>query len=152
MLYLSSENTDILPLRKCLQFLQCAQLPSPGSTVELGDGIRCIGGSYETLPETEAVWEAHKKFVDLHCVLCGEEKIGIAHVDKCKAGAYNEKEDFYLAQAEAENWVTMKQGVALCLFPEDVHQVKVRTEPLKPERIDKVVFKIPVELFKGVKM
>lgn len=147
MLYLTSKSTDILPVQKCLDFLHCAQLPAPGLAVEIGDGIHCIGDSYETLPESEAVWEAHKKFVDVHCVLCGEEKIGIAHVDKCKAGVYNEMEDFYLAQAKAENWVTMKQGVALCLFPEDVHKVKVRLNSLQPARVSKIVFKIPLNLF-----
>lgn len=151
MLYFSSEEkVDILPLRKCLDFLRSEKLPEAGKRVDLKDGIYCVGGSYETLPESEAVWEGHKKYVDLHCVLTGQEKIGIVNSSLCQAGPYHHEDDFYLAEAKAQMWVEMNPGNALCLFPEDVHQVKVRTQMDVPEHVTKVVFKIPVELFECV--
>ena len=149
MLYFSSEEkVDILPLRKCLDFLQSEKLPEAGKRVDLKDGIYCVGGSYETLPESEAVWEGHKKYVDLHCVLTGEERIGIVDSRHCQPGPYHHEDDFYLAEAKVQKWVEMKPGSALCLFPEDVHQVKVRMNPEKPVNTTKVVFKIPVEMFR----
>lgn len=147
MIFYETLESNFAPIQKCLNYLKNDRLPVAGECVELGEGIRCIGGSYETIPEAEAVWEAHKKNADLHCLLSGKEKIGVAYSDTCQPGPYNEKEDFYLTNAVAAFWVKMEPGTALCLFPKDAHQVKVRMQNEVPVQVTKVVFKIPVELF-----
>ena len=135
------------PIQECLDFLNNNQIPAPGETAKLRDGILCIGGAYETIPEQDAIWEAHKKYVDLHCIVSGEEKIGICPVSQCLPGTYHSEDDFFLAEAKANEYVTMRPGIALCLFPEDVHKVKVRLQPNEPVAVKKVVFKIPVAQF-----
>ena len=133
-------------LDKCIAFLESSQLPV-GAVEELGDGIRCIVNAYTTIPESEAIWEAHKKFIDVHCVLEGEERIGIAHVTQGQAGNYSFEQDFLEVTAEKSAEVILKPGGILCLFPNDAHQVKLQAVSGKTTLIKKVVFKIPVELF-----
>ena len=115
--------------------------------MEIGDGIRCIVNEYFTVPESDAKWEAHKKFIDVHCVLEGEELIRIGHVTQGKAGNYTAEEDFLEVTAEKSVEVILRPGGVLCLFPNDAHQVKLQVLSGRECRVKKVVFKIPVELF-----
>lgn len=149
MLYMTADQkSENKYLQKCLDFLNNGQLPGNKETVELGDGIRCIGNYYETVPAETAPFEAHYKFADVQCVVAGEEKIGVTPVSKGVAGPYNEAKDVYFAEAVADEYVVMKPGSVLCLYPEDLHQVKVRLDADKPVQITKMVFKVPVELLK----
>ena len=134
-------------LDRCVAFLESSQLPQIGGTVELGDGIRCIVNAYTTIPESEAMWEAHKQFIDVHCVLEGEELIRVAHVTQGKAGAYSSEQDFPEVTAENCADVMLKPNGILCLFPNDAHQVKLQVASCTECQVKKVVFKIPVELF-----
>ena len=153
MICFEIEKVDISlsPIRKCIRFLQSGELPEAGSSVDIGDGMRCIVNHYNTIPEADAIWEAHKKYVDVHCILAGKEKIGVAYTDKCETGEYHVEQDYLEVNAvDAEKvaaWFMIEQGIALCLFPNDAHQVKVQYILGKQEEITKVVFKIPVELF-----
>ena len=133
-------------LDKCVAFLENSQLPV-GAVVELDDGIRCIVNEYCTIPESEAIWEAHKQYVDVHCVLEGEELIRLAQVTQGQAGNYSFEQDFLEVTAEKSAEVILKPGGILCLFPNDAHQVKLQAVSGKATLIKKVVFKIPVELF-----
>lgn len=149
MLYMTADQkSDNKYLQKCLDFLNGGKLPGNKETVELGDGIRCIGNYYETLPAETCPFEAHYKFADVQCVVEGVEKIGVAPASKGVAGPYNETKDVYFSEVQADEYVIMEPGSVLCLMPEDLHQVKVQLEEGKPEKITKMVFKVPVELLK----
>ncbi len=134
-------------ISKCIDFLHSELLPNDGGMVEIGEGIRCSVSQYKTLPEVDVVWEAHKKYVDLHYVLCGEEIIRVTHTSQGKAGRYNEEEDFMCVEAAASVEVIMRKGTVLCLFPNDAHKVKIQLQGHGECSVTKVVFKIPVELF-----
>lgn len=136
-------------IKKCTDFLHGPELPGAGCSVSVGAGITCTVSRYETVKEEDAVWEAHRNYVDLQCVLSGEEKIGIALTDQSRTGNYQEERDFLPLEGEAAAWVVLKPGTALCLFPNDAHRVKMRTEPDKPVLITKAVFKIPLRLFEA---
>ena len=138
-------------VQKCIDFLRGDEFPKAGESVEIGNGIRCIVNKYETLQEADAYWEAHRKYVDVHYILSGKEKIGVAYIDECKTGKYYAEQDYLeIDSVEAEKvavWVMLKPGTVLCLFPNDAHQVKVQADLGKALEVNKVVFKIPVELF-----
>lgn len=149
MLYMTADQkSENKYLQKCLDFLNNGQLPGNKETVELGDGIRCIGNYYETVSVETAPFEAHYKFADVQCVVAGEEKIGVTPASKGVAGPYNETKDVYFSEVQADEYVVMKPGSVLVLMPEDLHQVKVQLEEGKPVSITKMVFKVPVELLK----
>ena len=149
MIYMTADQkAENKYVQKCLDFLNGGKLPGPKEAVELGDGIRCIGNYYETVSVATAVFEAHRKFVDLQCIVSGEERIGVAKAGTGVDTPYNEQKDVYFSQVAAEEYVEMKPGSVLCLFPEDMHQVSVQLEEGKPVQVAKMVFKVPVELFK----
>lgn len=149
MLYMTADQkSENKYLQKCLDFLNGGDLPGNKETVELGDGIRCIGNYYDTLPAAQCKFEAHHKFCDIQCVVSGEEKMGITPAGKGVAGAYNEAKDVYFVEVEADEYVELKAGSVLVLYPEDLHQVKCQLEEGKPVAIKKMVFKVPVELLK----
>ena len=149
MLYMTADQkSENKYLQKCLDFLNGGNLPGKKESVELGDGIRCIGNCYETLPAAGCPFEAHKKFCDVQCVVSGQEKMGITPAGKGVSGPYDEAKDVYFTEVEADEYVEQKAGSVLVLYPEDLHQVKVQLEEGKPEQIVKMVFKVPVELLK----
>ena len=149
MIYMTADQkSENKYLQRCLDFLNGGNLPGNKETVELGDGIRCIGNYYETLPVAQCKFEAHHKFCDVQCVVSGEEKMGIAPAGKGIDGPYNEQRDLYLSEVEADEYVELKAGSVIVLYPEDLHQVKVQLEEGKPVQITKMGFKVPVELLK----
>lgn len=141
------EDLKIAVLQKCIDFLDSEYFPKDGGAVELGNGIRCIVSQYTTLPEETALWEAHKKYVDLHYLLEGEEKIRVAFTSQSEAGEYHEEDDYLELNGKAWGDIYLKTGCALCLFPNDAHQVKVQLYEGQEISVTKVVFKIPLELF-----
>ncbi|MBE5866577.1 MAG: DUF386 family protein [Lachnospiraceae bacterium] len=134
-------------IQKCMAFLHSDTFPTEGGAAEVGSGIRCIVSKYTTLPEKDASWEAHKQYVDLHCILSGEEKIRILYTSQGKLGKYHAETDYQEVEGEAMAEVVLKEGFALCLFPCDAHQVKLQVRAGEATAVTKVVFKVPVELF-----
>ena len=149
-MYFFHETESRLPaevLQKCIDFLHSKELPGIGEKAEMDNGIRCIVSQYVTVPERESFWEAHKKYVDLHCVLKGEEKIRVAHTTQGKLGEYHPETDYQEVEGEAIAELVLREGFLLCLFPNDAHQVKVQVSAGEETTVTKVVFKIPMELF-----
>lgn len=105
-----------------------------------GDLVYINRFDYTTMPETEAAWEGHKYYADIHVVLDGEEKIGVTNASYLKAGAYDEAGDFIPYEGPVDSWVTMRPGDILVVFPEDVHMVKVQLSG--PSQVKKAVFKV----------
>lgn len=151
MIYLEAgkEDFQIEALQRCISFLHSVNFPKEGGTAELGDGIRCIVNRYTTMSTEVALWEAHKQYVDVHCVLSGEEIIRVVHTSQGKVGVYHADQDYL--EVDGKDCVgvdvRMKKNSVLCLFPNDAHQVKVQVCEGKAELVTKVVFKIPIELF-----
>ena len=48
---------------------------------------------YETIPLEEAFFEAHKKYLDVHLMLQGTERVDISHPDVLTL--FDHKDDFY---------------------------------------------------------
>ena len=103
------------------------------SLEELSDGRNEVDGDfayincfeYETLPEEETIFEAHEKYADIHMMISGEEN------------------DYVLGNGPTENYVTLKPGAALIVFPEDAHKVKIMAD--SAEHVRKAVGKVLVK-------
>ena len=95
---------------------------------------------YETIPLEEAFFEAHKKYLDVHLMLQGEERVDISHPDVLTL--FDHEDDFYAYQGEAEQTLLLAPGSFLVVFPGDAHRIKVQVEG--PENVSKVVFKLLV--------
>ena len=105
-----------------------------------GDLLYVTRFDYETIPLEEAFFEAHKKYLDVHLMVSGAERVDISHPDVLTL--FDHKDDFYAYQGEAEQTLLLTPGSFLVVFPGDAHRIKVQVEG--PENVSKVVFKLLV--------
>lgn len=105
-----------------------------------GDMLYATRFDYETLPLEETFFEAHKKYLDVHVMLEGSERVDIASPDALTL--FEHSGDFYAYRGEAEQSLVIRPGEFLVVFPDDAHRIKIcRGEP---ERVAKAVFKLLV--------
>lgn len=140
---------DILPdkVRELLSWGESAKLDGiADGRHELEDGCFFLMQRYETKPEDEVRFEAHKKYADLQLVRTGRERMTMNDVTKLECVCeYDAQKDagFY----EGENRVSMEFGEndwALFL-PSDAH--KSSMDPASGRSsVEKLVIKIPLGL------
>lgn len=148
MIFFFADKPDVkLPaIAKCMDYLRKKCDFIPGKTEELGDGIRCIISSYETVEESQAFWEAHKSLVDVHCIIQGTERVSVCALAQAQAGQYHAERDYLETVGVPAVDLCVMPGTVLCLFPNDVHRTKVNACVGKSERILKAIFKVPLDL------
>jgi biofilm protein TabA len=90
-------------------------------------------------------FESHRKYIDIHYIISGEEIIGVCHTGKLDAiTEYDEKGDFTLYSIPEEyDRVTLKEGDFAIFFPEDAHMPGCSFNT--PKKIRKVVVKFSLE-------
>ena len=107
---------------------------------EVCGGISVIAKS-DALPDgSPKCFEAHRRDIDIHYVVRGEERFGFAHVDTLvPLGDYNEEKDYQFFTGRAD-YVTLRTGDFCVTFPEDAHIpcLPAGTE----ETVKKVILKI----------
>lgn len=95
----------------------------------------------KTKPIEECKWECHRKFVDIHFVASGAEKIGYADVRNMKVIDENEAKDMVYLAGEGDP-VTLPAGYFMITFTDDAHLPSIAVG--EPAYYEKVVAKIPV--------
>lgn len=86
-------------------------------------------------------FEAHRRDIDIHYVLQGEERFGYAHVDNlCPKTAYNEESDYILLTGDCAAYFTLRPGDFCIAFPEDAHIPCLTSGDT--EAVKKVILKI----------
>lgn len=109
---------------------------------EVQEGIFVNIVSYETKNCSECFYEAHKKYIDVHFMLNGEEIIDINEIDDMKQGDFIEEEDFLPLFGEKKLEVQMKEKDILICFPHDAHQTAIKVN--NPMHIKKAIFKVKI--------
>ena len=97
-----------------------------------------------SLPASKS-FEAHRRYLDIHYVIEGEELIGVAPVGECpELQAYNETDDYALygdpADAARVTWVYLKEGELCMTPPADAH--KPACPPSEPALLKKICIKV----------
>ena len=118
--------------------------------VEDGSGVYYLIQNYVTLPKAECKLEAHKKYVDLHLIIKGEETIGYVNVrDKLKVKEqYNKDTDaiFYESVDSIKmSSIKFTSGMFAVFLPQDAHMPKLQTN--NRSKVIKAVVKIPEKIF-----
>ena len=108
-----------------------------------GDDVFVNIVSYKTVDKEERFWEAHKKYIDVHLMLDGEERILLNHIDNLERKPYQEEGDFLPLEGEEASMVTLKSGDFLICYPEDAHMTAVKVKDEKV--IKKAIFKVIIE-------
>ena len=90
----------------------------------------------------EGFLEGHKKYIDIHIVVDGEERIGYVPNSKVKIKKeYDEVADFEVYEGEVESFYYLNSERFLICFPEEPHMALIKAGD-KPQTIKKVIFKI----------
>ena len=113
------------------------------------DGRRLVSivMRYKTKTAENAVWESHRKHIDVQFMAAGRERFG--HVTLTEAPParvdYDETKDVILYQP-GTNTYDAPQGTFMIFYPEDVHAPSLAVGvPPVPGEVVKVVVKVAVE-------
>ncbi|MFK8281295.1 YhcH/YjgK/YiaL family protein [Capnocytophaga cynodegmi] len=107
-----------------------------------GDKVFIINSEPECLSKENQVLEYHRKYLDIHILLSGEETIGWKNLADCKQEkkAFDEENDYGLYEDKPTTYITLKPNQFAIVYPEDAHA------PIIGEgKIRKLVVKISVE-------
>lgn len=93
----------------------------------------------------EGVLEGHKKYIDIHVVIEGEERIGYVPNSKVKVTKeYDEAGDFEIYGGEVESFYYLNNERFLICFPGEPHMALIKAGS-EPQTIKKVIFKVLVD-------
>ncbi len=109
------------------------------------DGVYANVQEYES--KLESVYEAHRKYIDIQCVVSGQEYIYVENIDCVSdpVSDYSEKKDiqFFRTASKPKEVLADKDNFVI-LFPYQAHMPCMAIDG-KPVHIRKVVVKIPVK-------
>ena len=99
---------------------------------------------YLTKPRNQGQMEAHKKYIDIQCVLDGQESIFVENLSSCKlASVYNENDDAAMYEVpKSFSEVYMSKGMFCILFPQDGHLPCCTA--VSESKVHKIVFKVAI--------
>ena len=96
----------------------------------------------ENADGTAKVFEAHKKYIDIHYCISGSEGIGYADVARLTPTTeYDEENDYFLLKGEYQK-VVLREGDFCIVFPEDAHIPAMKGEG--EDKLLKAVAKVKV--------
>ena len=96
-----------------------------------------------TRENTNLDLEYHKKYIDIHIVLEGEESIAYTPFEDCiETKSYNVEEDYGLVKGKAQVEFIMNPKNFLLFFPEEPHLALLKIDT--PKEIKKVIFKVEI--------
>lgn len=108
-----------------------------------GNDFFGIGLEYETRNETDCLWEAHRSYLDVHCILEGEEFVHVTDITNTTVTKeYDPEGDYTLFSGKKEHAIHLKKGMFLVLYPNEVHQTAVVAETVSS--VKKIVFKLKI--------
>ena len=88
----------------------------------------------------DAVLEAHRKYIDIQCVIEGEENFGVvSSANQAITKPYDAEKDYALFSGET-SFIKLIVGSFIILFPQDLHRPCVEIRSSKP--VKKIVLKI----------
>lgn len=118
---------DINPnLSQLFRFVTSNDLANFATTrIVLRDDDLFINMAEPTLKKAEEQkLEVHRKYIDVHIPLSGEEIIGISHLSELTVESdepFNEEDDYAVYSEPARNYVKVRPGQFCLVFPEDAH-------------------------------
>ena len=123
------------------EFVLSMNKPSYNGKIEYKNGITVAYSKYETKEEIRETWEQHRKYIDVHIVLEGCERIGLLH----DAGSriikeYSEPDDVEWVVGDGD-YFRLSLGVMAIIFPGEAHQPGLMDGSV--QSIRKAVVKIP---------
>ena len=104
--------------------------------------VWCTKFTYDTIPDEESFFEAHEKFLDIHMMLCGSERVEISAPADLEQFRSEPENDFFAYRGEGRHKLVLAPGDFLVVWPEDAHKIKMMIDT--PQTVTKAVFKIKI--------
>jgi len=111
-----------------------------------GDEVFMVYHEGIQIPVSEARYEAHEKYVDIHITLAGTNYIRTAEKKNLNnTTVYDVENDFILGDYQGETYTDsfIGKGFFGIYFPEDAHLVNA--SPNEPHKVEKFVMKVKIE-------
>ena len=105
-----------------------------------GDEVYCTKFTYPTVPDAESFFEAHVRYLDIHIMLEGSERIEIASPARLEQTEATPENDFWAYRGTGEHSLVLSPGEFLIVFPDDAHKLKMLVDT--PRTVTKAVFKV----------
>jgi biofilm protein TabA len=141
-------GSDMPPrLRHALDFLRTTDLQSLalGRHDLDGDRLFALVQDYTTRAADQCVWEAHRKYIDVQCVVAGAERMGIADLASATVREpYDSARDVALFEPGLDS-VIVSAGMFAIFWPDDVHSPGGVVDNVAPGAVRKIVIKAAVD-------
>ena len=99
---------------------------------------------FDTVPADQKHYEAHRRYYDIHFLISGEEKIGVAPMTELEPlQEFDDENDFCLyGESDHASWVVLRPGEFCVTPPEDAH--KPGCAAGEPAPLKKICLKVAV--------
>ena len=127
-----------------LTFLQNATPDIANGVYEITPRVRAIVSEYETKPQNQNGYEAHKEYIDIQYLLAGEERVACLPIEwLTETKPYSQENDCALYSAVTSHqpsYLTLLPGYFAILYPQDGHMPQLSVKA--PTKVKKVVIKV----------
>lgn len=106
----------------------------PSGKVEIdGDNVFVMNLNIPGADENKQPLEMHRKYIDVHILLGGTEKIGWKPINEIEhyTQEYDENGDCALSDDSARFFVQLHPGEYCIVFPEDAHALAISSGPIR---------------------
>lgn len=131
-------------IQKCFEYAQSHDLASfsKGRYAIDGEHIFVNIVEYTTSAADTRIWEAHKRYLDFHLMLVGEEQVDLNHIHNMNMGDYQDNRDYLPMDGTKICSLILSPGDFLICYPSDGHRTGVAIQ--SPQDIKKAIFKIEI--------
>ena len=136
-LYVSLHERFLLAAQ-WLERTAVASLPDGRHDID-GDEVFALVAASAGRGKQASPLEAHRRYIDIQCVLDGEDVIGYSPLEDCRSprDAYDDGRDILFFNDTPHSWLTLPAGTFALFLPTDAHA------PLAGEgNVRKVVVKV----------
>ncbi len=130
-------------IRTAFEWLKNSDLESlpDGKYLIDGDKIYANVQMYET--KEDALYEAHRRYIDIQYIVNGAERIGVVNYSDCSCEeAYDKERDIEFLNCTYDSFQVLNASEFLLLFPHDAHKPSLSID--KKSAVKKVVVKVSV--------
>jgi len=127
-----------------LRFLRGADLAglANGRQAIDGDAVYALVSEYQTKSLGQGQWEAHRRYLDIQCLISGEEKMGYAPLSGLKVTQVYDAEKDCLFLEGLGDFLVVKPKMFILFMPQDAHLPGLAVGV--PSKVKKVVVKVRV--------
>lgn len=132
--------------KAAFDFLQSYELETlEAGRIDINDRVYAIVQEYQTEPEDQVKWEAHKKYFDIQYVVSGAEKFLVIQKSKLTVSVpFDEAKDieFFGETSESADSVILMPGDLVIVGPEEAHKPHCMLK--ESGSVKKIIVKVPV--------